>query len=117
MIETKEAFALPEGVRQAGIAGVSSKSQRWKRDRAVARHTTDELRGLAAELIDARSSDVAVITAVSYGIATICGNHRPRAGSRFLVLAGEHTSLALGLARHADIHGCTLEFVQPTHGD
>jgi selenocysteine lyase/cysteine desulfurase len=132
MIETKAAFALPEGVcylnaaasgpipevvRQAGIAGISSKSQPWTRDRAVARDITNELRRLAAELIGAQPSDVAVITAVSYGISTICGSHRPPAGSRFLVLAGEHTSLALGLARHAEIHGCTLDVVQPTHGD
>jgi selenocysteine lyase/cysteine desulfurase len=132
MIETKEAFALPEGVcylnaaasgplpeavRQAGIVGISSKRQPWKRDRAAARDLTNELRSLAAELIGAQPSDVAVITAVSYGIATVCSNHRPPAGSRFLILAGEHTSLALGLARHAEIYGCTLEVVQPTHGD
>ncbi|MGJ5202896.1 aminotransferase class V-fold PLP-dependent enzyme [Bradyrhizobium sp. HKCCYLR20261] len=132
MIGIKEAFALPEGVcylnaaaigpipdvvQQAGIAGISSKRQPWIRDRAAARQMTDELRGLAAGLIGARSSDVAVITAVSYGIATVCAGHRPPPGSRFLVLAGEHTSLSLGLARHAEVHGCTLEIVGPTHGD
>ena len=108
---------IPEVVRQAGIAGISSKSQPWVRDGAAVSQPTSQLRGLAAELIGAQPSDVAVITSVSYGLATICGNHRPAPGSRFLVLAGEHTSLTLGLARHASIHGCTLEFVRPTHGD
>ncbi len=132
MLRTREAFELPQSlcylnaaaigpipeiVRQAGIAGISSKSQPWTRDRSLSRNTTNEFRSLAADLIGASSSDIAVMTAVSYGIATVLANHRPPAGSRFLIMAGEHTSLALGLARHAEIHGCKLEVVHPTHGD
>ena len=116
-LNAASAGPIPEVVRQAGIAGISSKSQPWRRDRAAVGQLADQLRALAADLIGAQPSDVAVITAVSYGISTICGNHRPARGSRFVLLAGEHTSLALGLARHAELHECTLEFVQPTHGD
>ncbi len=109
---------LPRVVQEAGIAGVAVKAQPWRRDPAEAEQAAETARARAAALVGAGADDIAIVGAVSYGIATACVNARLALGDRVLLLEGEHSSLVLNWASHAQRVGAVLEFVpRPSGGD
>lgn len=108
--------ALPAPVREAGAEGVMAKVRPWAmaRDDAMA----ERVRADAARLIGAAADDVAIVGAVSHGIATAARNLDLPAGSRILRVADEFPSLALVFDRLAAERGLVLDIVErPADGD
>lgn len=108
--------ALPAPVREAGSAGVMAKVRPWAmaRNDAMAERT----RAAAAALIGAAADDVAIVGAVSHGIATAARNLELPPGSRILRVADEFPSLALVFDRLAAERGLVLDIVaRPEDGD
>jgi selenocysteine lyase/cysteine desulfurase len=108
--------ALPAPVREAGAGGVMAKVRPW----SMARGDTmaERVRADAAGLIGAAADDVAIVGAVSHGIATAARNLDLPAGSRILRVADEFPSLALVFDRLAAERGLALDIVErPADGD
>lgn len=109
---------LPLASQEAGCIGVGRKGQPWKvaPDFAGAMH--DRARRAAAALINADPSDIAIISSVSYGVATSAKSLAVPRGSRVLVLAEDHSSPVLEWMVRAPEQGFTVETVrQPADGD
>lgn len=108
--------AVPLPVREAGHEGVLAKVRPWEMARGEA--MVERVRALAAGLIGATADDVALVGAVSHGIATAARNLDLAPGSRVLRVADEFPSLALVFDRLAAERGLTLDIVaRPADGD
>jgi selenocysteine lyase/cysteine desulfurase len=111
---------LPRAVQEAGERGAARKSRPWElgkwQDSAQAQ--SERARAAAARLIGAEPDDVAVISSVSYGIAT-AGRILPVArGERVLVLQDDHSSPVLEWLGRAPVQGFEVEtVVRPEDGD
>lgn len=70
-----------------GQAGLARKARPWEIQPEHFFDESDEVRGLFARLIGAGAGDVAIVPAVSYGLATIGANLKPAAGQRIVLLA------------------------------
>jgi selenocysteine lyase/cysteine desulfurase len=90
---------------EAGVRGLMRKAHPWE---LKAKHWFDEsetVRTLAARLIGARAGDIAIIPAVSYGMATAMANVPVAAGQRIVTIADDFPSTvfsARALARRAE---------------
>lgn len=113
--------ALPAPVRAAGATGVTAKVQPWAmaRDDAM----VERARAAAARMVGAAPDDIAIVSAVSHGIATAARNLERKTGelkpgSRILRVADEFPSLALVFDRLAAERGLVLDIVErPADGD
>lgn len=109
---------LPRAVQEAGHVGVARKGQPWTLDPAFVSQQHERARRAAAALIGADPEDVALISSVSYGVATAGKVLRIAAGQRVLVLQDDHTSPMLEWMTRAQAEGFTVEVVpQPADGD
>ena len=109
---------LPKRVLQAGETGVIEKTKPWLRNRLATTERIERARTLGGALIGAEADNVAIISSVSYGIATACANVPVAPGSRMLLLEGDHTSQTLSWIRVAHERSATVEIVaQPCDGD
>ena len=109
---------LPRAVVEAGQRGVLRKSQPWTLPAADAPAQYGRARAAAARLINADADDVALISSVSYGVATAAKVQPVAAGSRVLVLQDDHTSPVLEWMSRAAAQSFTVETVaQPQDGD
>ncbi|MBV9566812.1 MAG: aminotransferase class V-fold PLP-dependent enzyme [Hyphomicrobiales bacterium] len=109
---------LPLPVQRAGEKGVAEKVRPWQRDAHAVHLTVEATRKEAARLIGASADDIAIVGAASYGIATALANLRLAAGTRILLLEGEHSSLHLALTAYARSTGTHLDIVmRPKDGD
>ena len=61
---------LPIAAQEAGPTGVARKGQPWLIDPAFAKEQHERARRAAAKVINADPEDVALISSVSYGVAT-----------------------------------------------
>ena len=77
---------LSKEVEQAGIMGVKRKSQPYNITATDFFEESFEIRGLFAKIINAQASDIALIPAVSYGMATIAKNINIKAGQNIVLL-------------------------------
>jgi selenocysteine lyase/cysteine desulfurase len=105
---------LPRTAREAGEHGAARKSRPWELAnwQNGAQAQAERARAAAARLIGADPDDVAVISSVSYGIAT-AGRVLPvRAGERVLVLQDDHSSPVLEWLGRAPTQGFTVETVK-----
>ena len=100
-LDSASTGVLPLPVQQAAAAAVASKVRPWTRDRAAATAKAADVRALAAGLIGANASDIAITCAVSYGLATARRNLPLAPGESVLVLEGDHSSQLLTWAEHA----------------
>jgi selenocysteine lyase/cysteine desulfurase len=109
---------LPMAVQEAGHRGVDRKGRPWAVDPGLAGAQIERARRAAAKLISADPEDIAVISSVSYGVAT-AGKALPiRAGSRVLLLRDDHSSPVLEWMTRAAEQGFTVETVaRPADGD
>ena len=89
---------LPRAVKQAGELGVARKAQPWAIEPGNAQKQFDRARAAAARLINADPDDVALISSVSYGIATAGKVLTVPRGSRVLLLQDDHSSPVPGVA-------------------
>lgn len=109
---------LPLAVQQAGRIGVARKGQPWTLDPGLAAKQYERARAAAARLIKANAEDVALISSVSYGVATAAKLLSVRTGSRVLLLQDDHSSPVLEWTTRAPDEGFTVETVQrPEDGD
>jgi selenocysteine lyase/cysteine desulfurase len=109
---------LPLASQEAGRLGVGRKGQPWKLDAGFAGEQHERGRRAAARLINAQPQDIALISSVSYGVATAGKVLRPPSGSRVLVLENDHSSPVLEWLTHAAEGGFAVETVKrPSDGD
>ncbi len=103
---------LPRKVQEAGHVGVGRKGQPWKVAPELAGQQYERARTAAAALINADPEDVAIISSVSYGVAT-AGKVLPvPAGSRVLLIQEDHTSPVLEWMTRAPQQNFTVEEVK-----
>ncbi|MGH7057224.1 MAG: aminotransferase class V-fold PLP-dependent enzyme [Acetobacteraceae bacterium] len=109
---------LPRKSQEAGRIGVARKGQPWKVDPGFAAEQWGRARTAAARLIGADPDDVALISSVSYGVATAAKALAVPRGARVLLLEEDHSSPVLEwLGRAADA-GFVVEIVpRPDDGD
>ena len=79
-------------VTEAGVAAVSAKASPWTLRAADWFASTERLRTLFARLINGDPDGVAIVPAVSYGIALAAANVPVAAGQSIVVLDGEFPS-------------------------
>jgi selenocysteine lyase/cysteine desulfurase len=109
---------LPLAVKQAGEFGVARKAQPWAIEPGNAQKQFDRARATAARLINADADDVALISSVSYGIATAGKVLTVPRGSRVLLLQDDHSSPVLEWLGRAEAQGFSVEVVaRPDDGD
>lgn len=109
---------LPRAVKQAGELGVARKAQPWAIEPGNAQKQFDRARAAAARLINADADDVALISSVSYGIATAGKVLTVPRGSRVLLLQDDHSSPVLEWLGRAEVQGFSVEVVaRPDDGD
>src|SRR5260370_17668200 len=88
---------LPLAAQDAGRIGVARKGQPWRLDPGLAAQQYERARAAAARLINADPADVALISSVSYGVATAAKALTVPAGSPMLLLQDDHSSPLLAL--------------------
>ena len=102
---------LPRAVKHAGELGVARKAQPWAIEPGNAQKQFDRARAAAARLINADADDVALISSVSYGIATAGKVLAVPRGSRVLLLQDDHSSPVLEWLGRAEAQGFVVEVV------
>jgi selenocysteine lyase/cysteine desulfurase len=109
---------LPLASQEAGRIGVARKGQPWKLGPEFAPAQHQRARAAAARLINADPEDIALISSVSYGVATAAKLITVPAGARVLVLEDDHSSPVLEWMTRAPQQGFTVEVVRrPEDGD
>jgi len=109
---------LPLASQEAGRAAVGRKGQPWKLGSEFAPAQYQRARVAAANLINADPEDVALISSISYGVATAAKLLTVPAGTRVLVLEDDHSSPVLEWMTRAPQQGFTVEVVRrPDDGD
>ena len=103
---------LPRAVKAAGETGVARKAQPWAIEPATRSASTSGHARAAARLINADPDDVALISSVSYGIATAGKVLSVPRGSRVLLLQDDHSSPVLEWLGRADAQGFIVEVVR-----
>src|SRR5580700_9760013 len=83
---------LPLKTLEAGRAAVGRKGRPWTIDAAFADQQHTRARVAAARLINAEPADVALISSVSYGVATAGKLLTIARGARVIVLESDHSS-------------------------
>lgn len=109
---------LPLKTLEAGRAAVGRKGRPWKLEAGFAERQHERARTAAARLINADAADVALISSVSYGVATAARLLTIPRGSRVLVLENDHSSPVLEWQARAEAQGFAVEPVrQPNDAD
>lgn len=109
---------LSHAVRAAGEAAFDARAVPWTVSPEDFFTGSEELRGLFARLINASADDVALVPAVSYGLATAAANIRLAPGQTILILAEQFPSNVYAWRRMAEEQGATLAAVaDPPDGD
>ncbi len=109
---------LPRKSQEAGRAGVARKGQPWTLDPHLPAQQFARARKAAAALIGAEAEDIALISSVSYGVATAAKLIAVPAGTRVLLLEDDHSSPVLEWMTRADEGTFALDVVhRPADGD
>jgi selenocysteine lyase/cysteine desulfurase len=109
---------LPLRTLEAGRVAVGRKGTPWTLDAGFANRQHERTRVAAARLINAEPDDIALISSVSYGVATAAKLCAVAPGARVLVLENDHSSPVLEWQTRADAGGFAVETVrQPDNGD
>jgi selenocysteine lyase/cysteine desulfurase len=109
---------LPIATQEAGRAAVARKGRPWTIAADFAAQQHERARRAAAALINAAAADVALISSVSYGVATAAKLITVSAGTRVLLLENDHSSAVLEWTTRAPAQGFVVEVVrQPDDGD
>jgi len=97
---------------------VSRKGQPWLLASDFAEQQYARARAAAAALIGAAAEDVALVSSVGYGVASVGKIIEIPKGTRVLVLENDHTSPVLEWMARAETQGFSVEAVrQPGDGD
>jgi selenocysteine lyase/cysteine desulfurase len=108
----------PRGPGHGGRAAVGRKGRPWTLSPSFPGEQHERARLAAARLINADPADVALIPAVSYGVATAAKGLTIERGARVIVLEDDHSSPVLEWQARADAQGFSVETVRsPDDGD
>ena len=109
---------LPLRTQEAGRAAVGRKGRPWTLPTSFASEQNERARTAAARLINAEPSDVALISSISYGVATAAKLLTIPRGTRVIVLEDDHSSPVLEWHSRAEAQGFAVETVKrPDDGD
>ena len=109
---------LPLRSQEAGRAAVGRKARPWTLDPSFAFGQYERARQAAARLIDAEARDIALISSISYGVATAARLVTIPRGARVLVLQNDHSSPVLEWRSRSKAQGFAIETVRrPDDGD
>jgi selenocysteine lyase/cysteine desulfurase len=109
---------LPLKTQEAGRAAVGRKGTPWTLDAAFANRQHERARAAAARLINADPADIALISSISYGVATAAKGLTIARGARVIILENDHSSPVLEWQARAGAQGFVIETVrQPADGD
>jgi selenocysteine lyase/cysteine desulfurase len=109
---------LPRRTQEAARDAVGRKGAPWTLDAAFANRQHERARSAAARLINAETSDVALISSVSYGVATVGKILAIPPRMRVLILENDHSSPILEWQTRSTSAAFTIETVrQPPDGD
>jgi selenocysteine lyase/cysteine desulfurase len=129
----RDLFEIPEGitylncaymgplsrqVTDAGHAGLERKLHPWKVSSVDFFDEVEAVRSLVATLLNADADGVAILPAVSYGVAIAAQNLRFTAGDQVVVLEAEFPSNFYAWRELADReHGEVVTVARPSDGD
>ena len=109
---------LPLRSQEAGRVAVGRKGRPWTLDPSFAFGQYERARQAAARLINAEPRDVALISSISYGVATAARLVTIPRGARVLVLQNDHSSPVLEWRSRSKAQGFAIETVRrPDDGD
>jgi selenocysteine lyase/cysteine desulfurase len=109
---------LPLRTLEAGRAAVMRKGMPWTIEPGFANAQHERARAAAARLINAVADDVALISSVSYGVATAAKLFTIPKGSRVIVLENDHSSPVLEWRLRAENQDFAIETIsEPGDGD
>ncbi len=103
---------LPIATMEAGRVAVARKGRPWTVDPGLASQQHERARRAAARLINADAEDMALISSVSYGVASAAKVLAVPAGARVLTLEDDHSSAVLEWTTRAAAQGFTVDVVQ-----
>jgi selenocysteine lyase/cysteine desulfurase len=103
---------LPRRVLDAGRAAVGRKGQPWTLEASFANAQHERARAAAARLINADPADIALISSVSYGVATAAKLLTIARGTRVIVLENDHSSPVLEWRMRAAAQGFVVETIR-----
>jgi len=107
-------FLSPQlkSVEQAGVKGLQSKNHPWNTQPEDFFEDSNRLRSLFAELVDAeQASDIAIMPAVSYGLATVAKNIDPQKGEKIVIAGEQFPSNVYAWKRFCQEHNCEITTV------
>ena len=104
---------LPRESQQAGIAGIGRKGNPSTIVPADFFSESEEVRRLFAELINGDSSRIAIIPAVSYGVATVARNTPIEQGQNIVVVGEDFPSDVYGWRKSAQKAAAELRVIAP----
>jgi selenocysteine lyase/cysteine desulfurase len=109
---------LPLRTLEAGRAAVMRKGRPWMIEASFAGTQHERTRAAAARLINAKTDDIALISSVSYGVATAAGLFTIPRGGRVIVLENDHSSPVLEWRLRSEQQGFVVETIlEPGDGD
>lgn len=105
---------LSKAVEEAGIRGIKSKKHPWEISPNYFFEDSNTLRSLFAQLVNApNADDIAIMPAVSYGLATVAKNIDSRKGSTIVVTGEQFPSNVYVWKRFCNEYNCNLKVVDP----
>lgn len=108
---------LLKKVEEAGIKGIRSKNHPWNTAPEDFFRDSNQLRSLFADIVNAdRSEDIAIIPAVSYGLATVAKNINPDKGSNILIAGEQFPSNVYAWKKYCENHDCELKIIDSPKG-
>lgn len=103
---------LLKSVEEAGITGIRQKQRPWDITPEHFFQNSNRLRGLFADLINAKQSkNIAIMPAVSYGLATVAKNIDPQRGKKIVIAGEQFPSNVYAWKRFCQEHDCELQTV------
>jgi selenocysteine lyase/cysteine desulfurase len=108
---------LLKSVEEAGIQGIKAKNRPWETIPDHFFEDSNRLRSLFGKLVHAASAkDIAIMPAVSYGLATVAKNVDPSKGNTIVISGEQFPSNVYAWKRFCEEHDCQLKVVDPPEG-
>ncbi|WP_440999758.1 aminotransferase class V-fold PLP-dependent enzyme [Fodinibius sp. SL11] len=108
---------LLKSVEEAGIRGIKTKNRPWETTPHHFFEDSNTLRSLFARLVSApNASDIAIMPAVSYGLATVAKNIDPRKGNTIVIAGEQFPSNVYAWKRFCKERNCQLKVIDPPKG-
>lgn len=105
---------LLKSVDRAGRMGIARKNHPWKVTPDHFFQDSNQLRSLFAEIVNApREDHVAILPAVSYGLATVARNLNTEKGNTIILAGEQFPSNVYIWKRFCKQHNCQLKMVDP----